>query len=559
MTKTSFDALLSVILNLDIIWYGLVEMSREVRSMKATGLIFAAVPLPEEYGVLALDDQLRVIVDKSDAFRAVFLFDSALVVCSPPSAEDFHETVYPIREWEYGPSLQALWKYHFSDMSSDPKYSLRVVRVISKEELGEGDLMANLAAEDHVLVLSYPSHTRFYPPKRSNSGSSVHYDTLAFTFSCREQHVQWFHLLSGFVGRVDVHYPPTILDPEPQSPLSNIGSDIDHVVNLGDLHKPKRFNDDSDLHSVYSSSRSMRSFNSDLYSLRSIDPEPYPPPMPPLFSQHYLAPSHDSGVGGLDLTPRPAKPWSLVARRGPRSESSSFIMQQDLEDDDAGDANSDPPLSASPGALNGYSHPNENGHPVPPREDTWANANDLPDIQELTDQVRKDGMYPEAWGGFADVWKGVWTTQSGEEKAVAVKVLRARISSHALSAGSRSHLEVSHANGIENGDGNVETESPETKMARRLLRELRIHSTLDHPHILPLYGVVEGWGWGMGLVCPWEQHGSMSKYLEKAGDLVPVKARMAWVSHSLYCGSILNGSLFMFLIVDRNCGGSAIL
>lgn len=33
------------------------------------------------------------------------------------------------------------------------------------------------------------------------------------------------------------------------------------------------------------------------------------------------------------------------------------------------------------------------------------------DLIDLTGQINREGNYPAAHGGFADVWKGAWATQ----------------------------------------------------------------------------------------------------------------------------------------------------
>ena len=40
----------------------------------------------------------------------------------------------------------------------------------------------------------------------------------------------------------------------------------------------------------------------------------------------------------------------------------------------------------------------------------------LGEVHDLTGKVAREGKYPCAHGGFADVWKGMWRQDSGDRK-----------------------------------------------------------------------------------------------------------------------------------------------
>lgn len=53
---------------------------------------------------------------------------------------------------------------------------------------------------------------------------------------------------------------------------------------------------------------------------------------------------------------------------------------------------------------------------------------------------------------------------------------------------------------------------------------------LHHPHVLPLCGVVSDFGPVISMVCPWAENGSVTRYLERCGDILSVQDRLRIVS-----------------------------
>ena len=67
-------------------------------------------------------------------------------------------------------------------------------------------------------------------------------------------------------------------------------------------------------------------------------------------------------------------------------------------------------------------------------------------------------------------------------------------------------------------------------ICQRLRRELRVWGKLDHPNILPLYGTTSDFGHYNSMVCPWLENGSVSKHMERCGDLLSMSDRLQLVS-----------------------------
>ncbi|KAF9265052.1 hypothetical protein L218DRAFT_924853 [Marasmius fiardii PR-910] len=209
--------------------------------------------------------------------------------------------------------------------------------------------------------------------------------------------------------------------------------------------------------------------------------------------------SEDECVNGRRRT-RP-RPWSLIARKGPRSETSSVMRQAFNESEallsptllpslfnNALSLNDVEPLDPEPPAPFGF---------TPSSEASFLDDPELLAIPDLTGKVTRDGRFPEAHGGFADVWKGTWHDGCHEVK-VAVKVLRSRLG----------------------------TPEMEEKMKKRLEKELRVWKKLDHPNVVALYGTVSDFGPYESMVCPWLDNGTVSHYMERCGDILSMTDRL---------------------------------
>ncbi|KAG5651731.1 hypothetical protein H0H81_007669 [Sphagnurus paluster] len=230
----------------------------------------------------------------------------------------------------------------------------------------------------------------------------------------------------------------------------------------------------------------------------------------------------DEDENGHKLTH--ARSWSVIARKGPQSDTSSFVNQESNDDfppispellPDPSNISSEILRSPSPLSLNNAIL-SDDRPPTPPVDDGFGPTG----VLDLTGKITREGMYPSAHGGFSDIWKGTWF-DGDYPRHVAVKVLRSRIDDSEM----------------------------EEKMIRRLRRELSIWKNLDHPHILKLYGIASDFGHYSSMVCPWMEQGSLSKYLERSGDILSTSDRLK-LAHCLtmlllevHSRSIIHGDL----------------
>ncbi|KAF5317548.1 hypothetical protein D9619_013143 [Psilocybe cf. subviscida] len=238
----------------------------------------------------------------------------------------------------------------------------------------------------------------------------------------------------------------------------------------------------------------------------------------PQYVDDYDGASVYSGVSVLvteeyPLHPKPkARPWSIIGRKGTHSESSSVIAMDLNDKASILSPNLLPTLFRKEAPLRsplGLSFPPDDKIPLmlltESPLDMDSNSIDISAegrsspfaLPDLTEDVAKNGPFAIAHGGYSDIWTGVWKKDDGEV-SVAVKALR------------------------------ISTSDPlmRENLVKRLQQELRIWSQLKHPHVLELCGTVSNFGPYVSMVCPWMKNGSITKYLERSGDLLSVKDRL---------------------------------
>ncbi|KAL0950321.1 hypothetical protein HGRIS_010295 [Hohenbuehelia grisea] len=151
-----------------------------------------------------------------------------------------------------------------------------------------------------------------------------------------------------------------------------------------------------------------------------------------------------------------------------------------------------------------------------------------PTLSDLSGQVKRQGQYPAAHGGFADIWICDWSIVGGTgSKKVAVKVLRCP----------------------------NDHEEERDKLNKRLRRELRVWAHLKHPQILPLFGVVSDFGPYLSMVCPWKENGNLNRYLDGPGRDISLSDRF----RILYQVSIGLAYLHSFSVVHGDLTGCNVL
>ncbi|KAF9525854.1 hypothetical protein CPB83DRAFT_858745 [Crepidotus variabilis] len=239
-----------------------------------------------------------------------------------------------------------------------------------------------------------------------------------------------------------------------------------------------------------------------------------------------------------------ARPWSLIGRKGNRSSASSFVNVDIGDKMSILSSNMLPNLFTgnlpkSPlGRLFGRGEPAQpqsansvlasgSGETIlteSPTEETpplsatnWVFGTSVAD---LTGKITKKGYFPVAHGGYSDLWHGLWKKGDGAEIEVAVKVLRATTDDREL-----------------------------TKKVKKLEHEVEVWKQFSHPNVLQLLGLVSDFGSYMSMVCPWLKNGSITKYLERCGDIIGVEDRLKMICEvadglcHLHSHSVVHGDL----------------
>jgi serine/threonine protein kinase len=113
------------------------------------------------------------------------------------------------------------------------------------------------------------------------------------------------------------------------------------------------------------------------------------------------------------------------------------------------------------------------------------------ELKDFTNKVERRSSYPDASGGFGDIWKGVLVDDHGRIVQVAVKTIRT----------------------FESDD-----KEKALKKTNRVHRELKVWARLKHNSILPLWGVAKDFGPYIAMVCPWADNGTLTGFLERQQD-----------------------------------------
>ncbi|KAJ3742898.1 TKL/TKL-ccin protein kinase [Lentinula detonsa] len=492
-TCDHFESLCNAIFKMTDISVGINEMSCELRTLRAVKILkgrafhwhspgasgSSKVINPSELGTLILDDEL--VVEDTDttsipAVYQIFLFESMLLCCldGPRSNNDrlgYDEermglSRYPIRPWELGPALSKIMPLNL--IYAIPTSHICKLRVLDSDSLELDWNLDSNASEDRTSRAVLP--------------------TQSLSFKCpsgKDQHNQWCSALERFA----------YLDMDTGHSKSHARGE----VYSGFMAESP--DEDGDVQSLVLS-------------------EDFADDGPTEFAPFDL--NLESNNGRRHSHPRP---WSLIARKGPYSESSSLHQQlleeqgQDAEDDilspnmlptlftslSLGSSKGSIPPS-SPLALGGVVRDPGFQHmllpPTPPPEgDLVSEIASSEQVMDFTGQISLLGGSAVAGGGYSDVWKATLNSRKdghGQELKVAVKVIR------------------SHYGSSEN----------ESILKRRLARELDVWKQLKHPNILPLYGVTSGFGPYDAMVCPWMENGSVSRYMEKWGDILSMTDRL---------------------------------
>ncbi|KIJ10903.1 hypothetical protein PAXINDRAFT_16125 [Paxillus involutus ATCC 200175] len=119
--------------------------------------------------------------------------------------------------------------------------------------------------------------------------------------------------------------------------------------------------------------------------------------------------------------------------------------------------------------------------------------------EDVTEYIKRNGPYPyDTSGGFSDVHKCVLNKPGEPQAEVAVKALR---------LGTSNEIKLQ-------------------ERGKKLRGEVHIWIRLDHPNVLKLYGIADGFAPLPALVSPWVRNGTLTRYLEGPGRDISKEERI---------------------------------
>ncbi|KAF8842575.1 kinase-like protein [Paxillus ammoniavirescens] len=141
---------------------------------------------------------------------------------------------------------------------------------------------------------------------------------------------------------------------------------------------------------------------------------------------------------------------------------------------------------------------------------------------DVTEYIKGKASYPDdTSGGFSDVFKCVLDKPEEPIVAVAVKALR---------------LGTSNATTLQ-------------ERAKKLREEVHIWIRLDHPNVLKLYGVADGFSPLPALVSPWVENGTLTNYLDGSwGEIskeerISILIKVGQALHYIHSEHVVHGDL----------------
>ncbi|KDQ28664.1 hypothetical protein PLEOSDRAFT_166837 [Pleurotus ostreatus PC15] len=177
--------------------------------------------------------------------------------------------------------------------------------------------------------------------------------------------------------------------------------------------------------------------------------------------------------------------------------------------------------------------PTSNGYT---QSQTGALLSSFSDLEDLTGFIIKKSQYSASSGGYADIWVANSTRAVNGRPAgqkLAVKVIRSFTDNQ---CDYMKKLDKAHTQ-------------------QRLWREVIIWKELEHKNILPLLGVVRGFGPYVSMVCPWMAKGSLTQYLGRQGSELSHQRRLQIIRE------VASGLTYLHLkdVIHGDLSGSNIL
>ncbi|KAG9219642.1 hypothetical protein CCMSSC00406_0006036 [Pleurotus cornucopiae] len=143
--------------------------------------------------------------------------------------------------------------------------------------------------------------------------------------------------------------------------------------------------------------------------------------------------------------------------------------------------------------------PTSNGYT---QSQTGALQSSFSDLEDLTGFIIKKSQYSASSGGYADIW-----VADSTRAKLAVKVIR-----------SFTDNQCDYMKKLDKVIPSSFRKGHRLTLKQRLRREVVIWKELEHKNILPLLGIVRGFGPYVSMVCPWMAKGSLTQYLGRRGS-----------------------------------------
>ncbi|KIK77312.1 hypothetical protein PAXRUDRAFT_387447 [Paxillus rubicundulus Ve08.2h10] len=142
---------------------------------------------------------------------------------------------------------------------------------------------------------------------------------------------------------------------------------------------------------------------------------------------------------------------------------------------------------------------------------------------DVTEYIKRRLPYPDDTSGFSDIFRCVLDKPGEPMKTVAVKAFKVP--------------------GIGRSPEVLQTH------AKKLRGEIHIWSRLDHPNVLRLYGIADGFSHLPALVSQWAENGTLTQYLEGPGrdiskdERTLILVRVAKALHYIHSEHVVHGDL----------------
>ncbi|KAF8550643.1 kinase-like protein [Imleria badia] len=136
--------------------------------------------------------------------------------------------------------------------------------------------------------------------------------------------------------------------------------------------------------------------------------------------------------------------------------------------------------------------------------------------------ITRDGEFPVAAGGCADIYKGTLVGVSQTPIKVHTCWSFEKTSEIPLGRNKSDQGVFRRRHPFQENKSTYGTFlschlASDTGISQRLRREVKVWMKLNHPNVLSLFGTTSGFGPFPAMVCPWLENGTLTSYLERCG------------------------------------------